>query len=267
MAGGSLGAGRSSTARWAADQVVAAASALVTGGSSGIGRAIVRRLRAAGGRVAVLDLAAGDGDADLVRVCDVADEASVVESVAAAVDHLGGLDLAFLNAGVGGLSPILEMSTAEWDRVHAVNLRGAFVCLRECARAMSAAGATGSIVLTGSVSGFLADRGMAHYNSAKAGVVQLARVAAAELGPRGIRVNVVAPGTTDTPLFGRTDAVSGYRDAVGGRTPLGGVGDPDLVAGAAVALAHMEWVTGQVLVADGGVSLRSPIDIGEFMQQ
>jgi NAD(P)-dependent dehydrogenase (short-subunit alcohol dehydrogenase family) len=243
-----------------------AATALVTGGSSGIGRAIVRCLRAAGDRVAVLDLAPDAGDGDVVHACDVADETSVVESVAAAVASLGTLDLVFLNAGVGGLSPVLEMSTAEWDRVHAVNLRGAFVCLRECARAMSATGATGSIVLTGSVSGFLADRGMAHYNSAKAGVVQLARVAAAELGPRGIRVNVIAPGTTDTPLFGRTDAVPGYRDAVAGRTPLGGVGDPDVVASAAVALARMPWVTGQVLAADGGVSLRSPIDIGEFMQ-
>jgi NAD(P)-dependent dehydrogenase (short-subunit alcohol dehydrogenase family) len=198
-------------------------------------------------------------------VCDVADEKAVVEGIAAAVDRLGGLDLAFLNAGVGGLAPLLAMTADEWDRNHDVNLRGTFICLRECARAMVASGSGGSIVLTGSVSGFLADRSMAHYNSSKAGVVQLARIAAAELGPRGIRVNVIAPGVTDTPLFARTDAVPGYREAVAARTPLGAVGSADDVADAAVALAQLRWVTGQVLVADGGVSLRSPIDIAEFL--
>jgi NAD(P)-dependent dehydrogenase (short-subunit alcohol dehydrogenase family) len=146
-----------------------------------------------------------------------------------------------------------------------VNLRGTFLCLRECARAMVPSGMGGSIVITGSVSGFLADRNMAHYNSSKAGVVQLARIAAAELGPRGIRVNVIAPGTTDTPLFARTDAVPGYREALTARTPLGAVGRADDVAAAAVALVQLRWVTGQVLVADGGVSLRSPIDIAEFL--
>jgi NAD(P)-dependent dehydrogenase (short-subunit alcohol dehydrogenase family) len=240
-------------------------AALVTGGSRGIGQAIVRRLREAGGRVAVLDLQAQDGDGDVALVCDVADEKAVVDSVAAAREQLGGLDLAFLNAGVGGLAPLLEMTADEWDRIHDVNLRGVFLCLRECARAMVASGTGGSIVITGSVSGFVADRDMAHYNSAKAGVVQLARIAAAELGPRGIRVNVIAPGTTDTPLFARTDAVPGYREAVSARTPLGTVGSADDVAAAAVALAQLRWVTGQVLVADGGVSLRSPIDIAEFL--
>ena len=175
------------------------AAALVTGGSRGIGQAIVRQLRDAGSRVAVLDLEARDGDGDVALVCDVADEKAVVEGVAAATDRLGGLDLAFLNAGVGGLAPLLAMTAEEWDRNHDVNLRGTFLCLRECARAMVASGSGGSIVITGSVSGFLADRNMAHYNSSKAGVVQLARIAAAELGPRGIRVNVIAPGTTDTP--------------------------------------------------------------------
>jgi NAD(P)-dependent dehydrogenase (short-subunit alcohol dehydrogenase family) len=238
---------------------------LVTGGSSGIGQAIVRQIRDAGGRVAVLDVEVRDGDGDVALACDVADEKSVVEAVATATDRLSGLDLAFLNAGVGGFAPLLAMTVDEWDRTHDVNLRGTFLCLRECARAMVASGTGGSIVITGSVSGFLADRNMAHYNSSKAGVVQLARIAAAELGPRGIRVNVIAPGTTDTPLFARTDAVPGYREALTTRTPLGAVGSADDVAAAAVALAQLRWVTGQVLVADGGVSLRSPIDIAEFL--
>ncbi|MGH9216644.1 MAG: SDR family NAD(P)-dependent oxidoreductase [Acidimicrobiales bacterium] len=239
--------------------------ALVTGGSQGIGKAIVRQLREAGSRVAVLDVGAREGDGDVALVCDVADEKAVVEGIAAAAEQLGGLDLAFLNAGVGGLAPLLAMTAEEWDRNHDVNLRGTFLCLRECARAMVASGSGGSIVLTGSVSGFLADRNMAHYSSSKAGVVQLARIAAAELGHRGIRVNVIAPGTTDTPLFARTDAVPGYREAVSARTPLGSIGRADDVAAAAVALAQLRWVTGQVLVADGGVSLWSPIDIADFL--
>ena len=78
-------------------------------------------------------------------------------------------------------------------------------------------------------------------------------------------MNVIAPGTTDTPLFARTDAVPGYREAVAARTPLGAVGSADDVAAAAVALGQLRWVTGQVLVADGGLSLRSPIDIAEFL--
>jgi len=241
------------------------AAALVTGGSRGIGQAMVLQLREAGSRVAVLDLEAKEGDGDVALVCDVADENAVVKGVAAAADQLGGLDFAFLNAGVGGFAPLLAMTAEEWDRNHDVNLRGTFLCLRECARAMVASGSGGSIVITGSVSGFLADRNMAHYNSSKAGVVQLARIAAAELGHRGIRVNVIAPGTTDTPLFARTDAVPGYREAVSARTPLGSIGSADDVAAAAVALAQLRWVTGQVLVADGGVSLRSPIDIADFL--
>jgi 3-hydroxybutyrate dehydrogenase len=145
------------------------AAALVTGGSSGIGQAIVCQLRDAGGRVAVLDLDAADGDGDVAIVCDVADEKSVVEGVAAATDRLGGLDLAFLNAGVGGLAPLLTMTAEEWDRNHDVNLRGTFLCLRECARAMVASGSGGSIVITGSVSGFLADRNMAQQLEGRCG--------------------------------------------------------------------------------------------------
>src|SRR5262245_2048955 len=115
---------------------VEGSAALVTGGSRGIGRAIVRQLSDAGSRVAVLDVQARDGDGDVALVCDVADEKAVVAGVAAATERLAGLDLAFLNAGVGGLAPLLAMTAEEWDRTHDVNLRGTFLCLRECARAM-----------------------------------------------------------------------------------------------------------------------------------
>jgi NAD(P)-dependent dehydrogenase (short-subunit alcohol dehydrogenase family) len=94
----------------------------------------------------------------------------------------------------------------------------------------------------------------------KAGVAELVRVAARELGPFGIRVNALAPGTTDTPLFASTARLPGYRARVAERTPLGDVGTAPAVAEAIVSVLGMEWVTGQVLAADGGVSLWSPID-------
>src|SRR3954471_7515670 len=170
------------------------ARAIVTGGASGIGAACVAQLRAAGARVVALDLdEAPDADAS-VRV-DVADEASVVAGVREAVAQLGSLDVAILSAGVGGSTALLDMTTAEWDRVMGVNLRGAFVCMRECARSMT--GANGAIVAVTSISAFLSDRGMAHYAVSKAGLAQLVRSSARELGARGIRANAVAPGTTD----------------------------------------------------------------------
>ena len=118
----------------------------------------------------------------------------------------------------------------------------------------------GAIVAVTSVSGFLADRTMAHYAASKAGLAQLVRSAARELGAVNIRVNAVAPGTTDTPMFAPTDQLKGYREQVTRRAPLGRVGTADDVAQAAVALLTLDWVTGQVLAADGGVSLHSPID-------
>lgn len=228
------------------------ARCLVTGGASGIGAATVSALRTQGALVSVVDR---DPSAD-VR-CDIADEAQVVAGVASVVEALGGLDVAVLCAGVGGMSPILDMTMAEWDRVMNVNLRGTFVCLRESARAM---GDGGVIVAVSSVSGFLADRLTSHYNASKAGVDMLVRIAARELGPR-IRVNAVAPGTTRTPMFAATDRLAGYQEKVAVRSALGRVGTPDEVAAAIVAVAELDWVTGQTLVADGGVSLFSPIDI------
>ena len=238
--------------------------AIVTGGASGIGAACVAQLRAGGARVVSLDLAdAADADGS-VRV-DIGDEAAVVTAVHDAVTQLGGLDVAVLSAGVGGSAPLLEMTTQEWDRVMNVNLRGAFVSLRECARAMNDDDG-GSIVAVTSISGFLAERLMAHYAASKAGLAQLVRSAARELGARGIRVNAVAPGTTDTPMFSATERLPGYRERVSRRAALGRVGTAAEVAQAVVALCTLDWVTGQVVAADGGVSLHSPIDPQESLE-
>jgi NAD(P)-dependent dehydrogenase (short-subunit alcohol dehydrogenase family) len=233
--------------------------AIVTGGASGIGAATVTALRAAGVRVAVLDLHDAP-DADFSLTVDVGDEEQVVAAVHEATQRLGALDIAVINAGIGGMGAILDLSTDEWDRVMRVNLRGGFVTLRECARAMIASQRPGAIVAVTSVSGFLTDRSMAHYSVSKAGLGALVKVAARELGPHGIRVNGVAPGTTDTPMFAATDRMRGYRERVAARAALGRVGSAAEVAQAIVALCALDWVTGQIVAADGGVSLASPID-------
>jgi NAD(P)-dependent dehydrogenase (short-subunit alcohol dehydrogenase family) len=231
--------------------------AIVTGAASGIGAATVAALQDAGARVAGLDRTPCPV-ADLSIDVDVADEDRLVAAVASAVDALGGLDIAIVNAGVGGMSPLLEMRADEWDRVLGVNLRGAFLTLRECGRAMVDTG--GVIVAVTSVSGFLSERLMSHYSVSKAGLNALVRTAARELGPYGIRVNAVAPGTTDTPMFAATERLPGYREQVTSASALGRLGTASEVAAAIVALCTLDWVTGHILVADGGVSLASPID-------
>ena len=241
------------------------ASALVTGGASGIGAATVGLLRAAGARVAVLDLQEGPDPAELWVRCDISVEEEVVAAVHRVHDTFGGLDVAVLNAGVGGFGALVDLPSREWDRVIGVNLRGTFLCLREVAKAMVAGGRGGAVVAVSSISGFLADRLMGHYSVSKAGVAELVRVAARELGPFGIRVNAVAPGTTDTPMFASTTRLPGYRERVAERSALGDIGTPEGVARAITALLDLDWVTGQVLAADGGVSLWSPIDPAESM--
>jgi 3-oxoacyl-[acyl-carrier protein] reductase len=242
------------------------AAAIVTGGASGIGAATVEALGKAGARVAVLDLQDAPG-ADVAIECDVGEEEQVVAAVAKAADSLGGLDVAVLAAGVARAAPLLEMSMDDWDHVQRVNLRGAFICLREAARDMVARKRLGAIVAVTSVSGFLTDRSIASYTASKAGLAALVRVAARELGPHGIRVNAVAPGATDTPMFAVTRHLPGYQEGVVARTPLGRIGTPDDVAEAIVLLATADWITGQVLAADGGVSLFSTVDAGGDMDR
>src|SRR5437764_9696267 len=159
------------------------------------------------------------------------------------------------------------MTADEWDRVQRVNVRGVFLTLRESARAMTAHGRAGAIVAVGSVSGILSDRLMSHYAASKAAVHHLVRVAAAELGVHGIRVNAVAPGTTDTPMFGATERLPGYRERVESRAALRRIGTADDIAATILALATLDWVTGQVVAADGGVMLRSPIDPAESLEE
>jgi NAD(P)-dependent dehydrogenase (short-subunit alcohol dehydrogenase family) len=235
--------------------------AIVTGGSSGIGAATVAALRAGGARVAVLDLDVSSAAAEVTVACDVGDEAQLTAAIAQAVDELDGLDIVFANAGIGGSSPLLDLTTAEWDRVVDVNLRGVFVTIRESGKVLRDAGRGGCIVATASTSGLLAETGMAHYNVSKAGVVMLVRVAARELAPYGIRVCAVAPGPTDTPMLQRGLDTPGLREAMAGAAPLARLGTGDDMAAAVLALVQLDWVTGVTLPCDGGLVQVSPIDL------
>ena len=233
---------------------LAGAVAVVTGGASGIGAAVVERLSKAGAKPVVWDRQAGpDG-----IVCDVADETSVAVAMTRTVSGHGAPSVLVTAAGVGGgLTPLVDLDVARWDEVVGVNLRGTMLCIREFGRS---ARPNGAVVTVASIEGHIADAGMGPYCVSKAGVEMLTRVAAAELAARGIRVNAVAPGVTATPMTAGMSAIPGLLDAIVERTPLGAVGQPEQVADAVLALLTTDWVTGQVLTVDGGLSLHSPVD-------
>lgn len=241
--------------------------AIVTGASSGIGRAAALRFAAEGARVVVtarrrpeldaLVAAIADRGGRAVAVAgDVRDAAHARAAVAAAVEHFGGLDIAFNNAGsTGELAPVADLSEAGWRDTLDTNLTGVFLAARAQVPALIARG--GAMIVTSSFVGNTAGMpGMAAYAAAKAGVVGLVKVLATELGPHGVRVNALLPGATDTPaLTARTDD---ERRWVAGLHALGRIASADEVAAAALALASDDaaFVTGAALLVDGGVSIR-----------
>jgi NAD(P)-dependent dehydrogenase (short-subunit alcohol dehydrogenase family) len=165
-----------------------------------------------------------------------------------------------ITAGVGHSGLLVDESVDDWDRVMAVNTRGPWLVMRAMARAMIETSVAGSIVATSSVSAHLVDRSMGAYCASKAALSMIVQVAACEWAPHRIRVNAVGPGVTETPMLGRAPRQSGWLEAVRQRTPLGGLGRPEYIARAILALHDLDWVTGQVLDCDGGLSLHSPID-------
>ena len=246
-------------------------TALITGAASGIGAATARWLAARG--IAELVLVdrdeAGLAALDLpcpVRICpgDVADEALWQEIE----DEIPRVDHALLNAGIADGCPIAELSFGEWRRMLGTNLDGMFLSLRAALRIMRRAGTGRSLVLTASVSGVKAEPGTAAYAASKAGVIQLAKVAAKEIAPLGIRVNAIAPGGVDTPIWdqvpffqdmirehGSREAAIGAMGALA--TPLGRYSSADEIAGQVGFLLSdaAASITGSVLVVDGGYSL------------
>ncbi|WP_183098797.1 SDR family NAD(P)-dependent oxidoreductase [Nocardioides pelophilus] len=223
--------------------------AVVVGGASGIGAATARALEDDGCTVVV-----ADRNADLPGCThvDVTDEASVQALLQAVVDEHGRLDLVVNTAGISTFGLVSELAVEEFRGVVDVNLTGSFLVVKHAAAHLERGGA---IVLVSSLNGRQAGAAMAPYCAAKAGVNMLTAVAALELGPRGIRVNAIAPGLVVTPLTAPAMDIPGVEDDYLANTPLGRAGRPEEVAEGVVYLSRAEWMTGEVLDLNGGAHL------------
>ncbi len=245
--------------------------ALVTGASSGIGEATARLFAERGATVVLAarreeamaalatEIVSAGGDASFVRT-DVSDAGQVETMVAHAIENHGRLDIAVNNAGIGAeVYPVIDTPDEWWDRVQNTNLRGNFLCLKHEARAMLAAGNGGAIINVGSVNSFLGCPGAAAYSASKAGQIGLTTSASAELAEHGIRVNLMCPGVTDTPLHHEIkgnlgpEAFEAVRQGIHQRR----FGHPIEIARAIAFLASDEasFITGTTLTADGGFHL------------
>ena len=230
--------------------------ALVTGGDSGIGAGVVEALRSQGADVVVADLDV-EPAARAVRM-DVSSEDSVASGFADAARALGGpVDLLVNNAGIEMPHALVDMPLEDWRKVLDVNLTGAFLCSREAARGMIAAGTGGAIVNVSSVHEHIPWRRFSHYCASKGGMKLFAQSVALELAEHGIRVVSIAPGAIETPINRGVLDDPTQREAVTRETALGRWGEPGDVA-AAVAWAASDaagYVTGTTIVVDGGMSL------------
>ena len=241
--------------------------AIVTGGASGMGRATVMRFLAEGARVVVADLneangaetvavakAAGHGEAVAFVRCDVAREADVAAVVAAAEQRFGRLDIAYLNAGVGGaFGPIAETSVEDWDYTFAVLTRSVFLGMKHASQAMKMHSEGGVILVTASIAGMTGGGGSHAYSAAKAAVISLIENVAAELGPHRIRVVGIAPGVISTPLLHRGNPER-YAEQFK-RQPWPDRGAPEHIADVAAFLASDDarFITGETVKVDGGL--------------
>jgi sorbose reductase len=238
-------------------------TALVTGGGQGIGQAYAHALAEAGADVAIVDLnpdtaasVAAEveqlGRRSLAVVADVSDAEQVGEMVAQVIAAWGRLDIGVNNAGVRCWAAAEEMTVPEWDDLMAVNLKAVFLCCQAEARVMLAQG-YGKIINTASMSAHIVNRPQKQvgYNTSKAGVVHLTRSLAAEWADRGVRVNSISPGYTETPLVATVaHLIPGWLKDV----PLGRMGQVSDLQGAVVYLAAeaSDYVTGHDLIVDGG---------------
>jgi NAD(P)-dependent dehydrogenase (short-subunit alcohol dehydrogenase family) len=241
--------------------------AVVTGGASGMGRATVMRFLADGAKVMVADLneangnetltvakAQGHGDDIAFVRCDVASEADVAAMMTETVRRFGRLDIAYLNAGVGGaFGPIAETDVADWDYTFAVLVRSVFLGMKHASSAMRKLGDGGVILVTASIAGMVGGAGSHAYSAAKAAVISLIENVAAELGPHRIRVVGIAPGVISTPLLHRGKPEK--YEAQFRRQPWPDRGEPEVIADVAAFLASDDarFITGETIKVDGGL--------------
>lgn len=232
--------------------------AVVTGASSGIGKAIAELFIKEGAKVVFSDVNAYPGKLTgsnaVFLKADVSKDKDVKKLVNLAIKKFGGLDIMVNNAGIGLVGEISAMPDKVWDKVIAVNLSGVFYGLRAASAYMKSKKIKGSIINMASILGQVGFRTAGAYSASKGGVNQLTRTAALELAPFGIRVNSIAPGFIKTEMTRGIETDKQANAAVTSATPLGHMGEPDDIAYAAVYLASEEakFVTGSVLYVDGG---------------
>lgn len=243
--------------------------ALVTGAGSGIGEITAHQFAREGAAVALVGRTAAKLDAVSERirgaggratfiVADVSDENAVNAAVDEVVERFGRLDIAFNNAGtLGSLSPIAQMELDEFDTVIGTNLRGVWLMARAEIRAMLAFATKGTIINTSSFVARAASAGSSAYAASKAGVDAMTRALALEVGGEGIRVNTIAPGVIETPMFKESGVSDEFRQALANHSALRRLGRPEDIAEAAVWLAsdQSSFVTGQSILIDGGFAI------------
>jgi len=239
-------------------------TAAVVGGGSGIGEAVAIGCAEAGAHVSCLDIdtdaaadtaatiraAGGQADAAHLDIRDGAGITAAFEGIAAA---RGSLDVVVCTPGVNVRKPLLDYTDEEIDRVLGLNLKGGAHVIQSAGRIMTAQG-SGSIILFSSIRSVVVEPGQSMYAATKAGIVQMVRTAAAELGPSGVRVNAVAPGVIDTPLTAPIKEKPDWYGAYAARNIMNRWGSAAEMAGPTVFLASdaASYVTGTVLFADGG---------------
>ena len=247
--------------------------AIITGGASGMGLASVNRFLEEGASVVIADFnedtgqaaiaaAAANGFADQITFVrtDVANEADIAKLIDHTLHKFGKLDIMFNNAGVGGaICPLTETTVESWDYTFDVLAKGVFLGIKHAAIAMRAAGNGGSIINTASIAGLSGDAGPLVYSAAKAAVISLTRSSAVELAADKIKVNAICPGFIVTPLAdgGRPEATKAN---FAKSQPWPDYGRGEHIAGAAMFLASddSEFVTGEEIVVDGGLTAAGP---------